>query len=151
MKSGPDIKAQRLQRIDEGIGAADGSAGAVECCEDPVTSGFHNPSLVLQDEGSGEGVMGLEEVPPRVIAERRGPFCRSDDVSEQDGCERTLGNDDRGEGSQELINMAKRLLPTWLAERPSVSSRKQGEVRSCNVFGDVTPVLDWRRLEPLTV
>ncbi len=82
--------------------------------------------------------MGLQEIPPRTVTKLDGLLGRTDDVGEQDRCERTVGNDRCGQSSQELLDLAEGTVSARFHERERVGSGKGREPRSGNVLSEVT-------------
>lgn len=81
---GPDLEAQRRERIDGGTSTANGRGGNVEHGEEAVARGVDLPAAEADQLAADDGVVARQDVPPTAVTQLRRPFRGADDVREQD-------------------------------------------------------------------
>ena len=91
VEAGPDLDADAAQLGPEGQGAADRPAGPVEDRQDAVAGALDPPAALAADQPPGRLVVGVQQLPPPLVAGRLGPLGRPDDVGEQDRGQQPAG------------------------------------------------------------
>ena len=88
--AGPDLEAERPDRVADRRGAADRPRRAVEEREEAVAGGVDLPPRKRASSRRTSG-RAVEQVAPALVAELGGALGRADDVGEQDGREHAVG------------------------------------------------------------
>ena len=136
MEACPDLDPERSDRLDDLLGAADRSRGAVEADVEAVARRVLLLAPVSPEEAANDRVVSFDEPLPSSVAELRLLPGRVDDVGEQDRREHLVGLPDRPPAGHELLHLVD--------DRVGVSDEWQmihpGELhvrRTLDLVGDV--------------
>src|SRR6185503_10422798 len=69
-----DLESDVAQGVGEGEGAAESAGGGVECRQDPIPRGLHEPPTEAVDLGAGNLVVPIQQATPPLVSERGRPL-----------------------------------------------------------------------------
>ena len=94
MQPDPKLDPKVLGGVHERPRTADGSGGSVEADDEAIAGGVDLSAPKAPELVTDHPIMGVEQGPPALIAERRRTFGRGGDIREQHGGEDAFDLDD---------------------------------------------------------
>jgi hypothetical protein len=90
VQAAPDLEPERVHRVPDGTGTANGAGRSVERCEEAIAGGLNLAAAVLLQDLADLAMERPKQFAPRTVAKLRHALGRAHNVGEQHGGEHAL-------------------------------------------------------------